>query len=300
MLNNNIVNTLTLYCRRLNMKIFHKITLALLAPLMLNTQLKATSMTIQVDNADVAHASGAISTGTLHKTGTGTLSLEAANTLTTLDIQAGKVNVSATNNFGGGAVSFTTAPGSILAATAPVTVPVLTMTVAGELLADGSGALALNAVPTGASVLNLASTTATSAGDAITVGDLHTSVTPVTITGFVKAGAVGSLLTSGATIVSSGGTLELMGATAKSVPGATTVVQSGGAIQVAAGIAVPANDDQTSGAGGNTPATVADIFSNAVANTSANTATLNFASGSKLILGNGSYWARSVTVGTPS
>lgn len=255
------------------MKTFQKITLALLTTLAVNTQLSASNMIIEVDNADVATASGAISTGTAHKTGTGTLVLAAANTLTTLDIQAGQVNVSATNNFGGGAVSFTTTPGGILAATAAVTVPVLTMTVAGELLANGSGALTLGAPPAGDSILTLASTNP--ASDIITVGDLHASTTPVTVTGFVRVGAGTSLMTAGATLVSTG-TVEIMGATAASFPGVTEV-QSGGVLQVSAAVSVPAT-------GGS------DLF----------TGTLKFDTGSKLILGNDSTWARNITVGTAS
>ncbi len=279
------------------MKTYQKLTLALLTTFAMNTLLTAaTSIDLEVDNADVATISSAIVATTAHKVGSGTLVLAGANTLTTLDIQEGDVSVSNTNNFGGGGVSFTTTPGGVLAATAAVTVPVLTMTVAGSLLADGA-AITLGSAPAGASVLTLASTTP--ATDVITAGDLHTSTTPVTITGFVKAGAAASLLTQGATIVSSGGTLELMGVTAKSVPGATTVVASGATLQVAAGFAIPAKDSQVNGLNGDTPATVADLFSNGVVDTTANTATLNLASGSKLKLGHGSSWARAFTVGTP-
>ncbi len=82
--------------------------------------------------------------------------------------------------------------------------------------------------------------------------------------------------------------MELSAATAGSVP-SVTAIQSGGVLQVDAGVTVPAYAAAT-----NTSNT--DMFN--YWNGSASAGTLMFASGSRLVLGAGSTWARAITVGT--
>jgi autotransporter-associated beta strand protein len=194
------------------MKVFQKITLTALASLAMNMQLSASSpMTIEVDSG-TAIASAAINTGSgaLTKTGAGALTLGGANTLGQLEINQGQINVSATNNFGGGGVTFDTNAGNILAVTAAgVAVPALTMTAAGELLANGSGNVNLNNAPAGSGALTLASTTP--ATDTITINAaMAASATPLVVAGHVIAGGASTSTPAAAMTVNSGGILDLL------------------------------------------------------------------------------------------
>jgi hypothetical protein len=257
------------------MKTIQKITLGLLTVGAFTASgFAAQEIELNVDTGSATH-SGLINATLAKKTGAGILALSnATNAISVLEIQEGQVDIAATGNFGGTA-SFTTNAGNKLNMVgAGVNVPALTMTVAGTLDCNGN-ATNLAGVPAGAALLSV------SGGDILTVAvDASASTTPMNINSdatVAVGAAVGSVASPKlpASAIGVSGILEITAAAAGCVPGNTTVA-SAGVVAVDAGLAVP-------GHGG--PGT-SDVFGN-----------LLFQTGSILRLGNGSSWARNITVG---
>ncbi len=164
--------------------------------------------------------------------------------------------------------------------------PALSVGYNATLQADGH-TVSLADVPTGSGTLNLASVTP--ATDTIIINAaMAASTTPISISGHVLAGTPATSMPATVTSVLNGGYLEILAATAGSIPG-TTVVQSGGIVLVGPSVVIPAHNAATSVA--NT-----DIFNYWNGSTSAGT--LQFSSGSILNLGNGANWGRAITVGS--
>ena len=227
-------------------------------------RLFATSLAVDVASGSAAVPANLVAT-TVHKTGAGTAIMSGNNaSVSTLQIDAGLVQVAATNNMGA-SLAFT--GGDLEVTSGTVAVPTAAMTAAGTLTADASSAVSL-AAPSGSSILTVAG------AGVVTAGNMSTSSTPLSIPGIMYVGASSSSkMTSGSAVVPSGGLVKIMGNTASSVPGATEI-QSGGVLEVLASVAVPAH-------------TAADIFG-----------TLLFDSGSILKLGAGASWARNMAIGT--
>ena len=226
----------------------------------------ATSLTIEVNGTDSAIVSAALAATTVHKTGAGTSVLSGDNSgISTLEIDAGLVKVSATNNMG---ASLAFAGGNMEVTSGTVAVPTAAMNQAGTITTNTGAAVSSIAAPSGAALLTIAGS------GVVTAGDMSSSSTPLSIPGVMYVGASStSKMPTGVATVPNGGLLKLMGNTASSVPG-DTQLQSGAVLEVADSVTVPAH-------------TGADIFG-----------TLKFDSGASLKLGVGSTWARNISVGT--
>ena len=226
----------------------------------------ATSLTIEVNGTDSAIVSAALAATTVHKTGAGTSVLSGNNSgISTLEIDAGLVKVSATNNMG---ASLAFAGGNMEVTSGTVAVPTAAMNQAGTITTNTGAAVSSIAAPSGAALLTIAGS------GVVTAGDMSSSSTPLSIPGVMYVGASStSKMPTGVATVPNGGLLKLMGNTASSVPG-DTQLQSGAVLEVADSVTVPAH-------------TGADIFG-----------TLKFDSGASLKLGVGSTWARNISVGT--
>ena len=226
----------------------------------------ATSLTIEVNGTDSAIVSAALAATTVHKTGAGTSVLSGDNSgISTLEIDAGLVKVSATNNMG---ASLAFAGGNMEVTSGTVAVPTAAMNQAGTITTNTGAAVSSIAAPSGAALLTIAGS------GVVTAGDMSSSSTPLSIPGVMYVGASStSKMPTGVATVPNGGLLKLMGNTASSVPG-DTQLQSGAVLEVADSVTVPAH-------------TGADIFG-----------TLKFDSGASLKLGVGSTWARNISVST--
>jgi hypothetical protein len=256
------------------MKTIQKITLGLLTVGAFTASgFAAQEIELDVDAGSATH-SGLITATLAKKTGAGILVLSnAANAIDVLEIQEGQVDIAATGNLGG-TVSFTTTAGNKLNMVgAGVNVPALNMALAGTLDCNGN-ATNLAGMPAGTALLSV------SGSNILTVAvDANASATPMNInsdaTVAVGAGVAG-LATSPklpASAIGVSGILQITAAAAGCVPGDTTVA-SAGVVAVDAGLAVPAHDSAS------------DVFGN-----------LLFQTGSILRLGDGSSWARNITVG---
>jgi sugar lactone lactonase YvrE len=240
----------------------------------------AANLTIDVESGS-ASVTAPIAATIVYKAGAGTavFSGNADNSeVSMLQINAGLVQVSATKHMGN-AITF--AGGNMEVTSGIVAIPAATVNVAAKITTDAGAAVSSVEAPSGSSLLTFAGS------GVVTAGDMHTSLTPVSIPGIMHVGAVSSSvpsrsskLTAGVITVPSNGLLEIMAATAASVPGITEV-QSGGILQVAASVHVPANSSSHG-----------DIFNNGSTGGS-----LKFDTGAKLKLGDGSSWARNITVG---
>lgn len=255
------------------MKTIQKITLGLLTVGAFTASgFAAQEIELDVDTGSATH-SGLITATLAKKTGAGILVLSnAANAINVLEIQEGQVDIAATGNFGGTA-SFTTNAGNKLNMVgAGVNVPALTMAVAGTLDCNGN-ATNLAGVPAGAALLSV------SGGDILTVAvDASASTTPMNINSdatVAVGAAVGSVASPKlpASAIGVSGILQITEAAAGCVPGNTTVA-SAGVVAVNGGLVVPGHDSAS------------DVFGN-----------LLFQTGSILRLGDGSSWARNITVG---
>ncbi len=270
------------------MKTIQKITLGLLTVGAFTASgFAATIIDLDVATGSAEH-SGLITASLAHKTGAGTLVLSnAANAITVLEIQEGQVDIAATGNFGGTA-SFTTNAGNKLnMVAAGVSVPALTMTMAGYLDCNGY-ATNLAGVPAGAGVLSI-----DGAGPLTMTVDASASDTPVVLmaNAVVRTGvSSSSKMPSSVTTVSAGAELKIIDNTVSCAPGVTTV-QSGGIVDVAALKSVPAYAAPTALA-------ATDFFNRWDSAALAAEGSLKFESGSILRLGDGSSWARNITVGT--
>ncbi len=222
------------------------------------------------DYTNSAAVSGYLEANLIRKIGGGTAVVSGNNSgVQRLQIDEGLVQVNVTENMGG-AVAF--AGGNLEVTSGTVIVPSVAMDANGTLTADAGTAVTLTTL-SGDSVLSIAG-----AGE-VTAGDMSLNSTPVFITGTMITGTFGSNMTKGATTVANGGLLQLMDAIPTSVPGITEI-QLGGKLQVLAGVSVPAND-----------ASNGDVFNDGETGGS-----LQFDAGSTLKLGNGSIWARDITV----
>jgi fibronectin-binding autotransporter adhesin len=104
------------------MKNFQRLTLTFLTTLALTTQVNATSL--DITSAGNYDYTSALTVGTLHKKGAGTITLTStSNSIGTLDIQAGAISISAITNLKEtpAAVSFTTTDGGLLKITSSIT-----------------------------------------------------------------------------------------------------------------------------------------------------------------------------------
>ncbi|MEI7493788.1 MAG: hypothetical protein WCJ92_04230 [Alphaproteobacteria bacterium] len=231
-----------------------------------------TFMTIELDG-DSATVSANLNASAINKTGAGTAVFSGDNSeLGTLQIEEGLVQVNDTSNIGGSVVC---AGGDLQVTGGSLAVPSITVGVDATLTVDSAADVSL-AMPLGDALLTIAGE------GVVTPNFMGSSTTPILISGIVHVGASSdSTMTKGATTVASGGLLEIMGATAMSVPGITEI-QPGGKLQVLAGVAVPANG-----------ASNGDIF-----NDGSTGGSLQLDADSTLKLGDGSSWARDIMVGT--
>ncbi len=231
-----------------------------------------TFMTIELDG-DSATVSANLNASAINKIGAGTAVFSGDNSeLGTLQIEEGLVQVNDTSNIGGSVVC---AGGDLQVTGGSLAVPTITVGVDATLTVDSAADVSL-AMPLGDALLTIAGE------GVVTPNFMGSSTTPILISGIVHVGASSdSTMTKGATTVASGGLLEIMGATAMSVPGITEI-HPGGKLQVLAGVAVPANG-----------ASNGDIF-----NDGSTGGSLQFDADSTLKLGDGSSWARDIMVGT--
>jgi len=228
-------------------------------------KLLPSSIALEVSSGS-ATMSAPFTAAIVHKTGTGTAVLSGNNSsLSTLSIDAGLVQVAASNNMGS-ALAF--AGGNLEVTSGTIAVPTAAVNAAATITTDASAAVSSIAAPYGTSLLTIAGS------GVVTAGDMSASATPLSIPGVMYVGASSSSkMPTGVATVPNGGLLKLMGATASSVPG-DTEVQSGAVLEVANSVTVPAH-------------TGADVFG-----------TLKFDSGASLKLGASSTWARNISVGT--
>ena len=302
------------------MKTIQKFTLGLLT-IVASSAGFSSNLIVDVDAGDTATVSSVI-TGTLQKIDAGTLVMSGANgsSLTNLTINNGRVQYAATGNVGAkvtmdtaGVASVTPAlevlmgaatvsaltPTVATIAAKSVVVPPLAMSSAAQLQIDANVAATLSTFDAGTAALSLVAQTSAAALAAPALAALGaTSVTPFTCRA-IAASDLGFSAATGVAIpvpinvgsginlqVASGGKLpsalvdvsgqlEIQTATANQCPG-TVEIRSAAVLNVLAGIAVPADSPATS-----------DLFGS-----------LKFNSGSTLKLGNGTSWARNITVGT--
>jgi len=298
-------------------KKIQKLALSLLAITGISTwnAVAATTLILEVDSG-LATASSALNVGntagdTIYKIGAGAVALSGVNTMYSLEIKQGSAQIANAGSMPSNNIAYTTNSGNICEINvAGASVPSVSMSSPGYLLADYNTTLA---GMTGSAVLNIGGGFYQGTAGAVAIsGDLSSSVTPAVVAaassslvnpatgsagntpaGLLQVGGASNKMSGGALTVD--GVLELTsGVVAKAVSGPTTIA-SGGMLFVGAGIMVPAVD--VVGAG-DYPASVADIFSNAVASSSANTNGLKFASGATLKLGNGAIYDRDITVGS--
>ena len=298
------------------MKTIQKFTLGLLT-IVASSAGFSSNLIVDVDAGDTATVSSVI-TGTLQKIDAGTLVMSGANgsSLTNLTINNGRVQYAATGNVGAkvtmdtaGVASVTpalevlmgaatVAAGSAVIAPNSVVVPPLAMSSAAQLQIDANVAATLSTFDAGTAALSLVAQTSAAALAAPALAALGaTSVTPftcraiaasdlgVSATGVVAlvpinvGSGINLQVASGGklpnALVDVSGQLEIQTATANQCPG-TVEIRSAAVLNVLAGIAVPADSPATS-----------DLFGS-----------LKFNSGSTLKLGNGTSWARNITVGT--
>lgn len=262
------------------MKTFQKITLALLTTLAMNTQLSAadpntaTSLYIDVADSESAEVSGALSATTAYKRENGTAVLSGANTFTALEIQDGTISVNATACLGDAItpnVILNGASNPTLQITSSMNTGRLILTLAGTLTVDNGVTATLSANTTGPAPLTKAGT-----GILDIAADRSGSTAPITVSaGTLRIGGSLGQTPNAPISVDNGGIMLLhTGIVSNAVRGNTSVA-SGGILQVAANTTVPAANAGT------------DLFNG----------TLTMSSGSILKLGNGSTWARDLTVG---
>ena len=298
------------------MKTIQKFTLGLLT-IVASSAGFSSNLIVDVDAGDTATVSSVI-TGTLQKIDAGTLVMSGANgsSLTNLTINNGRVQYAATGNVGAkvtmdtaGVASVTpalevlmgaatVAAGSAVIAAKSVVVPPLAMSSAAQLQIDANVAATLSAFASGTAALSLVAQSSTAAlaapalaalgatsvtpftCRAIAASDLGISATGVAIPVPINVGSgINLQVASGgklpSALVDVSGQLEIQTATANQCPG-TVEIRSAAVLNVLASIAVPADNPATS-----------DLFGS-----------LKFNSGSTLKLGNGTSWARNITVGT--
>lgn len=299
------------------MKKIQKLALSLLAITGISTwnTAAATTFTLEVDSG-LATASSALDVGnsegdTIYKKGAGAIALSGVNTMYSLEIQQGSAQIANPSSMPSNNIAYTTNSGNICEINvAGAAVPSVSMSSPGYLLADHNTTLG---GMSGAAALSIAGGFYQGTAGAVAIsGDLSSSVTPAVVAaassalvnpatgiagntpaGLLQVGGAGNKMSGGALTVN--GVLELTsGIEAKAVPGPTTIAGNG-MLLVGAGITVPPAEVV---APGGSPASVSDIFSNAVANTSANTSGLKFNSGATLKLGNGANFGRNITVGS--
>ncbi len=309
------------------MKTIQKLTLGLLAVVFVaswNTTF-ASNIFLDVESGSATH-SGVI-TGTAQKIGAGTIVMSGANgsSLTSLEIDAGLVQFASTGNagaqvkFGSDVPGGTTGNLEVLAAAVDtnsdgindtvvansVSLPVHVMVLSAQLkvgygltasLSSLTDTLTAAQRSAGArrTLTVAAQTAAEVAASGLSVGSAQPGV--VLVAANMSASTTRLAVNSDATVQVGGagaskltsalhtinGTLELLtGASTGCVPG-QTVIQSGGVLKVAASITVPQYNSTT------------DLFGTGTSDT------LQFLSGSKLVLGAGSTWARNMAIGTAS
>ena len=305
------------------MKTIQKFTLGLLT-IVASSAGFSSNLIVDVDAGDTATVSSVI-TGTLQKIDAGTLVMSGANaaSLTRLTIDNGRVQYATTGNVGalvhmnanvaaGASAALevlsgaATVSGTVATiASNSVAVPPLQMSNPAQLQVDANVAASLSAFASSGSTtaaavsaLSLVAQSSTAALAAPALAALGaTSVTPftcraiaasdlgVSATGVVAlvpinvGSGINLQVASGGklpnALVDVSGQLEIQTATANQCPG-TVEIRSAAVLNVLAGIAVPADSPATS-----------DLFGS-----------LKFNSGSTLKLGNGTSWARNITVGT--
>ena len=159
-----------------------------------------TSLTIEVDGTDSAIVSAALAATTVHKTGAGTSVLSGDNSgVSTLEIDAGLVKVSATNNMG---ASLAFAGGNMEVTSGTVAVPTAAMNQAGTITTNTGAAVSSIAAPSGAALLTIAGS------GVVTAGNMSASATPLSIPGVMYVGASStSKMPTGVATVLSGGLL---------------------------------------------------------------------------------------------
>ena len=250
------------------MKNIQKIPLCLFTMIAISTWNTASAAYVEVDFTDGAEFA-ALVTGGVNFNGSGNVDFTGSAT-GNVKMSAGNVKVATATPLGANVIM----NGGSLEPTAAMSLPTLEVDAPSILTANV--AVALTAL-SGASKLTVAGT------DVVTPADLHASNTPMDISGIVNVGAAGSLLPNAAIAVLSGGLVDIKGVTPGSLPG-TTAVKSGAVLQVDPSLTVPVE-----GSG-------SDVFS--AYNPATKTGGLQFDSGSKLLLGNGANWGRTVVINT--
>lgn len=270
----------------------------------------STTINLQVD-AGLGYADSDVnvgSTGTIYKKGAGATQLSGNNTMYSLEIQQGSIQIANASSMPSNNVAYTTNPDNICEInTTGVSVPGVSMSQPGYLLADYNTSIA---GMSGSNALTVSGGFYQSTAGAVTVsGNLASGTTPVIIaaassavvnpaTGIAGNTPAGYLKIGGASNKMSGGDLTVNGLleitstlAAKAIPGQTTI-GNGAILSVNAGVTIPSTD----AAAGSIPSLVSDVFSNAVAGVSSNTKGLKFANGSTLQLGDGARYKRAINV----
>ncbi len=296
------------------MKTIQKLTLGLLTVVASSAGFSATDLTLNVASAgESAEVSGALTATNIHKTGAGQVILSASNTISTLEIANGCVQINHASALPAAAagknVEFSAAGKMLEISVASAQLPQLKMTAAGYLLPNNevslydvasTGDLTINGgfAGSGAAVVIAADMSAKATpitvGAAATLTDPATGLAGVNARGHLK---IGSAVKAPAAAVTMNGLLQFTAAPdAHAFQGAVTV-GAAGTLQVDAGT-VPASDGSAAPATG---ASLPDMFSNAVSasgSEAGNSAGLKFVSGATLKLGNAAVWARPITVGS--
>lgn len=277
------------------MKNLTQITKLLFITTLFSSSFAATLLDIGSGSATIDADMG----GSIRKVGAGTIVLSGTNDGTgditapmSLDVNEGLIQTSKTASIGS---SLVFSGGSLQITSGNVILPATTISSATLITTDGN---ATSQFSTGSGNEAL-----TMGGDGIYIygGDFSGSSSEVKTSGNCKlqAGKTDTASSTGTHTISSGGTLELIAATAKSIRGSVDI--ESGATLLVNNIHVPAKDKETSKKSEKSSSTtISDIFSNAIENKSTSSVTLKLSGGSRLKFIDGAKWSRSFLVDTPS